>query len=202
MKNTFVLWLMVVGFTLGTTFISSAGDSGPGISVYSKPGTYDTGESIPVKEWKVISISQPGGQEKLSRPFANKTETDVLIAGNAVLVPVKLGYKKQELSTWLIFDTGATTTTLNKSVGNKLGIIPIDSEKITIADGTVIDTQKAILDYMIVGPYRMDNLQTVIIDHKNDSSSNMVKGLLGMNFLKNVNYKIDFDRKKIKWSNK
>ena len=78
-----------------------------------------------------------------------------------------------------------------------MGIIPIASGKTTIADGTVIDTQKAILDYMIIGPYRMDNLQTVIIDHKNDS--NMVKGLLGMNFLRKVNYKIDFAQKTIKW---
>ncbi|MDA3790897.1 MAG: retropepsin-like aspartic protease [Desulfobacula sp.] len=208
MKNTFFLFLMAVGFTLGPTFISSAGDSVPGMTIYSKPGDYHTDDYKPVEGWEnwewgeVTIISQPKEQEKLSRPFPNKIETKVLMAGNAVLVPVKLGYKEKELSTWLVFDTGATTTTLHKSVGDELGISPNASGKIAIADGTVIDMQKVTLDYMIVGPYRMDNLQAVIIDHKNDSNSNMVKGLLGMNFLRAVNYKIDFARKRIKWSDK
>lgn len=206
MKNTFVFFLVAVGFTLGPTFISSAGDSVPGFSIYSKPGNYHSDEYKPVEGWENwewvegTGISQPKKQEKLSQPFPNKIETNVLMAGNAVLVPVRLGYRGKELSTWLVFDTGATTTTLHKSVGDELGIIPIASGKITIADGTVIDTQKVTLDYMVVGPYRMDNLQAVIINHKNDS--NMIKGLLGMNFLRNVNYKIDFTRKTIKWSDK
>jgi len=190
MNNTFVLFLMAVGFILGSISISFA-DSG--FSVISTPGNHNTGEFIPANEGTVVIIS---------RPFSKKIETSVLIKGNTVLVPVELGYRGKELSTWLVFDTGATTTTLHKSVGDELGIIPIDSGKTKIADGTVIDTQKATLDYVIVGPYRMDNFQAVIIDHKNDSTSNMVKGLLGMNFLRNVNYKIDFARKKIKWSDK
>lgn len=199
MKNTFVLILMVVGFILGSICISFAGS---GFSVISTPGNHNTGEFIPASDGNVTLIFEPQEQEKLSRPFPKKIETKVLMAGNAVLVPVRLGYKEKELSTWLVFDTGATTTTLHKSVGDELGISPNASGKIAIADGTVIDTQKVTLDYMIVGPYRMDNIQAVIIDHKNDSNSNMVKGLLGMNFLRAVNYKIDFARKRIKWSDK
>lgn len=199
MKNTFFLFLMAVGFTLGPTFISSAGDSVPGIKIFSKPGNYHSEEYKPVEGWENWEWVEGS---RISQPFPNKIETNVLMAGNAVLVPVKLGYRGKELSTWLIFDTGATTTTLHKSVGDKLGIVPIASGKITIADGTVIDAQKVTLDYIIVGPYRMNNLQAVIIDHKNDSNSNMIKGLLGMNFLRNVNYKIDFARKTIKWSDK
>jgi len=199
MNNTFVLFLMAVGLILGAISISFAGS---GFSVISNPGNHNTGEFIPADEGSVAIISQPEELEKLSRPFPNKIETKVLMVGNAVLVPVKLGYKEKELSTWLVFDTGATTTALHKSVGDELGISPNASGKTAIADGTVIDTQKATLDYIIVGPYRMDNFQSVIIDHKNDSNSNMVKGLLGMNFLRKVNYKIDFARKMIKWSDK
>ena len=190
MTKLFILFLMTVGFILGPISMSG-GDSAPGFSIYSESGSHNTGDFIPASDGDITFISQPETQE---------IETKVLVAGNAVLVPVKLGDRGKELSTWLVFDTGATTTTLHKNVGDELDIIPITSGKLTIADGTVIDTQKATLDYIIVGPYRRDNFNVVIIDNKNDS--NMVKGLLGMNFLRNMNYKIDFTRKLIKWSNK
>lgn len=185
MKKTICLIILFIFIAVP---VSSGGD-GTGFEVYSGSGTHDSGEFIPASDGDITIISE-----------SQKIETSVLVAGNAVLVPVKLGYRGKELSTWLVFDTGATTTTLNKSVGDELGIIPVAFGKSTIADGTVIDTQKATLDYIIVGPNRMDNLQIIIIDHKNDS--NMVKGLLGMNFLRNMDYKIDFTRKSIMWSDK
>lgn len=190
MTKLFILFLMTVGFILGPISMSG-GDGVPGFSIYSESGSHNTGDFIPASDGDITFISQPEAQE---------IETNVIVVGNAVLVPVKLGHRGKELSTWLVFDTGATTTTLYKNVGDELDMIPIASGKSTIADGTVIDTQKTTLDYIIVGPYRRDNLQVIIIDHKNDS--NMVKGLLGMNFLRNMNYKIDFTRKLIKWSNK
>ena len=190
MIKLFILFLMTVGFILGSISMSG-GNSAPGFSIYSESGSHNTGDFIPASDGDITFISQPETQE---------IETKVLVVGNAVLVPVKLGYRGKKLSTWLVFDTGATTTTLHKNVGDELDIIPITSGKLTIADGTVIDSQKATLDYIIVGPYRKDNFNVVIIDNKNDS--NMVKGLLGMNFLRDMNYKIDFTRKLIKWSNK
>lgn len=197
MTKPFILLLMVIGCILGPLYVSK-GDGAPGFSIYSESGTHNTGDFIPASDGNVTTTSQPETEDQLSRPFPERKETRVLIGGNTVLVPVKLGHGGKEISTWLVFDTGAFMTTLHKSVGDHLGVSKVTSAKSTIADGTVIDTQQATLDYMIVGPYRMNNVQAMIIDHKNDTNIN--KGLLGMNFIRNVDYKIDFARKVIKWS--
>ena len=137
-------------------------------------------------------------QKELSPFPPNEMETNVIIKGNAVMVPVKLGYRGKEVCTWLTFDTGAETTVIHKAVADELKILSTHPGKSIIADGTIIDTRRTHLDYIIVGPFMMKNLQTSIVDYK--TQPGIDKGLLGMNFLKNVSYKIDFNGKSIKWS--
>ncbi|MCP4717836.1 MAG: hypothetical protein GY860_00130 [Desulfobacteraceae bacterium] len=68
-----------------------------------------------------------------------------------------------------------------------------------IADGSTIDIKLTNFDYIIIGPYRMNNFRIAIMNY--DGGSGLAKGLLGMNFLKNVNYQIYYQRKIIKWLN-
>jgi predicted aspartyl protease len=53
------------------------------------------------------------------------------------------------------------------------------------------------LSYLEVGPIKMNNPHVIIINHTGPAVS--YKGLLGMNFLKNVQYNIDFRNQVIKW---
>jgi hypothetical protein len=62
MKNN-LLFLMLIGFILGTISISSGGDR-PGVKVYSGAGNHETGDFIPASDGEVIIISQPEVQEK------------------------------------------------------------------------------------------------------------------------------------------
>ena len=54
-----------------------------------------------------------------------------------------------------------------------------------------------VLSYFKVGPYNMENVLVIIVSHTGESLN--YSGLLGMNFLKNVQYSIDYQNQMIHW---
>lgn len=125
-------------------------------------------------------------------------ETRVTIDGNRVLVPVTLGYEQREIQTLLLLDTGASMTTLHQDVAEKLGIRQSRKVRAQVVGGKFIDFDLVRLDYIRVGPYDLKGANAGVIDHRGPEVSH--QGLLGMNFLRNMRYSIDFEKKVIHWS--
>lgn len=137
---------------------------------------------------------------KASQSNPLESETNVIIKGNSVLVPVTIGHKGKKFSTYLVIDTGAETTVLHKSVADKLNIASTKTIKAKVADGRFVDSKIAYLDYLVIGRNVMENVEVLII--KQETKSEIGQGLLGMNFLKGWNFTIDFNRKVVKWNYK
>jgi predicted aspartyl protease len=135
---------------------------------------------------------------KMPANHPRSNETRVIIKANQVILPVRLGYMGQEVVTYLLLDTGASTTVLNRRVADQLNIRSARPGVARVADGRSIPVYSVDMDYIVVGPHKISNLAANLIEHQGKPEP--FDGLLGMNFLREVNYHVDFNRQVISWA--
>lgn len=136
-------------------------------------------------------------EEKAREEFDKSLVTKVTIKGNHVLVPVTLGYMGNEVRASLVLDTGADIITLHRPIANQLHLTFTERGSIRLAGGRSIDASLATLDYVRVGPYEAKGIKAVVIFPQGAAAD--YDGLLGMNFLRGLEYSIDFENQVIRW---
>lgn len=126
--------------------------------------------------------------------------THVTILGNQVLVPVILAKDGYEVRANLLLDTGASVTSIHSDVAARLHIDAAQTRKTKgqVAGGGLLDVWRTRLSYISVGPNTKTDMDVAIVEHKGPPVA--YEGLLGMNFLRNLRYAIDFQNRTINWS--
>ena len=127
----------------------------------------------------------------------DKIETSIIVEGNHVLVPALLGHGGKETEALLLLDTGASVVVLHHETTERLNLSKTQKSKLMIAGGQAIDAHIVKLDYVKVGPFTKKNLYATVIQHEGPPVKH--SGLLGMNFLQDYEYRIDYKRKVIEW---
>jgi len=129
---------------------------------------------------------------------AQTAETPIAIHRDHVIVPTTLIHKNVTIEANLLLDTGSTNIALHKEVARHLSLKKSGKGFIQVAGGKMIEADVVKFDSVTVGPKTQKNLFAGIIEHQGDRVP--YDGLLGMNFLKNFVYTIDFDNQVLRWS--
>jgi predicted aspartyl protease len=139
------------------------------------------------------------GRKKISgTEYRGNQETSIIIRGNQSLVPVTVGYGGYEIETLLLLDTGASIITLHRDLAVQLNIADAKSAEAMLAGGKMIQTEVVRLDYVKIGALEKEDIHANIIEHEGPPVN--YEGFLGMNFLRNFEYSIDFKRGVIRWN--
>jgi predicted aspartyl protease len=124
-------------------------------------------------------------------------ETKVVIKGNQVLVPTVIINGGNRVEAMLLLDTGASIVALKKDIIDRLNVTEAQDAEFVNANGVKTKTKVGMVEQVKAGPVSKSNIYISVLVQEGNALE--FDGLLGMNFLRDLEYKIDFNKQIITW---
>lgn len=125
--------------------------------------------------------------------------TKVTVRGNSVLVPVTLVSGNHEADMELLLDTGSSATVISSEAAGRLHLDLARARKtrVQVVGGGILEARVARVSRLTVGPHTKREANVLIVPQKGGIGGS--DGLLGMDVLKGLKYRVDFDKNVILW---
>ena len=205
MAATLVVWSWALFLSLPVYFPGERGDALrtgfalAGLGTDLADGLEGTLPADPEVSTPELAVAQAVEEEVLPPGF--DLDGDALALpyegeGRRMAVPVVFGHDGRELELTMMFDTGATFTTLSLDTLRDLGVTPgPDSPTIELhtANG-VRKSQLVLIDEVWLGNLKVSNVAIATCDACESESAS---GLLGLNVSGGFNLQIDADRQEV-----
>jgi hypothetical protein len=137
--------------------------------------------------------------ERREEKRLKKYQTPVVIEKNRVLVPAEVSMGSRTVKLQLLLDTGATRTVFHRQSIAELDLPSGKSYKARVAGGGIVNSKKIQFRKVKIGPFEISKAKAMVINLEGRTVP--FDGMLGMDFLKNHPYQIDFENKLIVWEN-
>jgi predicted aspartyl protease len=147
-------------------------------------------ETIEEQDWKRIASSKSDPESLVS---------EAIIKGNNVFVPATIEYGSNEEHILVVLDTGASQSLITTEIASKMDINLRESKNIglQVVGGSIIKAKLIKLKKLKVGPHEKKGMKIAVVEHKGPGEK--FDGILGMDFLKDLQYRIDFKNKTVNW---
>lgn len=125
--------------------------------------------------------------------------TRIIVRDNQVFVPVILEHGGSRKEVLFLLDTGASQTALLAPAAARLGFEEYAGAKASweVVGGGTVSGRRQKIGVMKVGPHQLHDFEIGVVDHKGKPPD--FDGLLGMDFLGRVTYRIDIPASTIYW---
>ena len=123
-------------------------------------------------------------------------ETPVELTDNRIVLPVTAVYGNRSVETRMLLDTGASGTVFHRDALKNLNGATYRAGEARVASGDKIPVDAINLDRMEGGPFKVESTRAMVIDPVGRSTHD---GLLGMDFLRQVEYRVDYERSVMVW---
>lgn len=154
---------------------------------------------VRLQKWREEMELEAEQKEQAKAEEKNRAlrETPVTIHGNQVLVPVTLESGGRTRNVTLLLDTGASITLVHSQALEGFPLTNMRQSQGIMASGKRVDMSVGQVSALSIGPYSFSRRDVAVFRYRGSDADH--QGLLGMDVLRSVNYRIDYQRSVIVW---
>ncbi|MCF8067200.1 MAG: hypothetical protein K9L30_01310 [Desulfobacterales bacterium] len=124
-------------------------------------------------------------------------ETPIEYEGDIAFIEVTVGYKGKEALAKLRINEASADIAVSRDIASTLDMVYQKDYRLQFSDGKSYRVGRVIVDYLIIGPHKIENPQVYIPKEEVPTMKN--DGILGMSILSGHSYKIMLAEPVIRW---